>query len=177
MDANTAIEMLRPSHSEHLTRFRIPSDMLETAGVRSMTDAEARQTLGINGHRDADLAGILFPYRHPVTGERVGGRIRLDTALPDGGKYISELGCRRFFFAPGAADFLRDTGIPAVIVEAEKSSLAITALADRNGRKLLVIAIGGCWGWKRTVGKRLVADGSMEPETGPGPDLDLVLAP
>ena len=61
---------LTAEHAEHLAQFRIPPEMLDTAGVRSVTDIEAREILGINGHRDADLSGILFPYRHPVTGER-----------------------------------------------------------------------------------------------------------
>jgi hypothetical protein len=166
--------LLRPEHADHLRRFHIPHGLLEAAGVRSVTDAEARETLGLHGHQGADLGGILFPYLSPTTGLRGGGRIRLDNPLSDGAKYISEPGCRHFFFAPGVVGFLKDTSIPAVLVEAEKSALAITALADRAGRKFLVIAIGGCWGWKRTIGKRSVAGGGSESETGPGPDLDLV---
>jgi hypothetical protein len=40
---------LRPEHAEHLARFRIPPDILEAAGVRSVTDAEAREMLGLHG--------------------------------------------------------------------------------------------------------------------------------
>ena len=166
---------LTAEHAEHLAQFRIPPEMLDTVGVRSVTDIEARELLGINGHRDADLCGILFPYRCPVTGERRGGRIRLDAPLADGGKYISEPGCRHFFFAPSVADFLRDTRVPAIFVEAEKSVLAVTALVNRAGRKFLVIGIGGCWGWKRKIGKKLQPDGNLADETGPSPDFDLIL--
>ena len=166
---------LTAEHAEHLAQFRIPPEMLDTVGVRSVTDIEARELLGINGHRDADLSGILFPYRRPVTGERCGGRIRLDAPLADGGKYISEPGCRHFFFAPSVADFLRDTRVPVIFVEAEKSVLAVTALVNRAGRKFLVIGIGGCWGWKRKIGKKLQPDGNLADETGPSPDFDLIL--
>ena len=162
-------------HAEHLAQFRIPPEMLTAAGVCSVTNSEAREILGINGHRDAELSGTLFPYRHPVTGERCGGRIRLDTPLADGGKYISEPGCRHFFFAPGVADFLRDTRVPVIFVEAEKSVLAVTALVNRAGRKFLVIGIGGCWGWKRRIGKKLQPNGNLADETGPSPDFDLIL--
>jgi uncharacterized protein DUF3854 len=167
---------LTTEHAASLARFRIPSEMLEAAGVRSVSDIEAREVLGLNGHRGAHLAGILFPYLSPITGERIGGRIRLDNPLPDdGGKYISEPGCRHFFFPPQVANFIRNVNVPAVISEAEKSALALRALAYRAERPMLPIAIGGCWGWKRRTGKRELPDGSSEPETGPAPDLDLIV--
>jgi hypothetical protein len=166
--------MLRPEHAEHLARFRIPPEMLEAAGVRSVIDTEAREGLGLCSHRGVDLSGVLFPYYSPATGERTGGRLRLDRQLSRGSKYLSEPGCRHLFFPPGVADLLHDLTAPAVIVEAEKSALALTALAARSGRRLLVIAIGGCWGWRRGVGKRPLPDGNSEPETGPSPDFDLI---
>jgi hypothetical protein len=167
--------VLQPEHAKTLARLLVTDEILEAAGVRSVTDAEARETLGINHFLDADLTGIFFPYRCPVTGNRVGGRIRLDSPLPNGGKYISESGCRHFFFPPMPSEYLKDTHIPVVIVEAEKSALAIRSLNSRSGRTMLPIAVGGCWGWKRKNGKRLLADGRAGAETGPGPDLDLVV--
>jgi hypothetical protein len=170
-----ALLVLCPEHAATLARFRIPPLMLEAAGVRSVTDAEARETLGLNGHQGADLGGILFPYNHPLAHARAGGRIRLDHPLPDNGrKYMMEPGCRHLFFPPGVADLLRDVNVPVVIVEAEKSALALTALAARASRKLLAIASGGCWGWRRNIGKRSRPDGDSEPQTGPSPDLDFI---
>jgi putative DNA primase/helicase len=174
MSVHSANDVLRPNHAEHLARFHIPSEILEMAGVRSVTDFEGREVLGLQGYQGADLAGILFPYLSPSTGTRVGGRIRLDCPLPDGGKYISESGCRHFFFPPGVENFLHDLKVPVVIVEAEKSALAIRALADRAGQPMLPIAIGGCWGWRRKTGNRALPDGGVEPKTGPGPDFDLI---
>ncbi|HEV2521804.1 MAG TPA: DUF3987 domain-containing protein [Candidatus Acidoferrales bacterium] len=174
MSVRSAAEMLRQEHAEHLARFHIPPEMLETTGVRSVTDVEGREALGLQGYLGADLAGILIPYLSPSTGTRVGGRIRLDHPLSDGGKYISESGCRHFFFPPHVEDFLHDLRLPVVIVEAEKSALAIRAFADRVGQPMLPIAIGGCWGWRRKTGNRTLPCGGAEPETGPGPDFDLV---
>ena len=101
--------------------------------------------------------------------------MRLDHTLPGGPKYLMEQGCRHLFFPPTTLDVLRDSATIVVIVEAEKSSLALHALGDRTGRNLLPIAIGGCWGWRRKVGKRELPNGGGEPETGPSSDLDLIV--
>jgi hypothetical protein len=173
MSASTSC-LLSPEHAEHLARLRVPSEMLEAAGVRSVTDAEAREMLGLRGHQGADLGGILFPYKHPLTGERVGGRIRLDHRLPDCGKYVSEPGCRHLLFAPGPKEWLSDSSIPVVLVESEKAALAILALAMRVGRKLISVALGGCSGWRRTAGNQPLANGGHEPITGPSLSLQLI---
>lgn len=166
--------MLRSEHADHLARFYIPPEMLEAASVRSMTDAETREGLGLHWYQSADLGGISFPYLSPITGAQVGNRVRLDHPLPDdGGKYISEPGCRHLFFAPIPKDWLDDTSIPAVFVESEKSALALLALAQRVGRKLVPVALGGCWGWRRQTGKRPLPNGGSASETGPSPDLNL----
>ena len=141
MSASTP-HSLRPQHAEHLLQFRIPLEMIEAASVHSVSDTEARETLGVQGHHGADLGGILFPYNHPLTGVRVGGRIRLDHPLPDGGKYISEAGCRHLFFAPFPKEWLTDTSITVVLVESEKAALSLQALAKRVGRRLIASPSG-----------------------------------
>jgi hypothetical protein len=168
------MRVLRADHAETLASFGIPAETLVAAGVFTVTDAQARDTLGLSSHRGADLGGILFSYLSPLTSKRVGGRIRLDHPLPEGGKYISEPGCRHLFFTPCPKECLADTSISVVFVESEKAALALCALAKRAGRKLLVVAIGGCWGWRRKIGKRALPDGGRQPETGPSPDLDLI---
>jgi hypothetical protein len=60
------------------------------------------------------------------------------------------------------------------LVESEKAALALLALAMRLGRKLISVAVGGCWGWKRKIGNRALPFGGSQPETGPSPDLDLI---
>jgi hypothetical protein len=52
------------------------------SGRRSiLSDLQAREIFGLQSHQDADLAGILFPCLSPLTGLRVGGRIRLDQGI------------------------------------------------------------------------------------------------
>ena len=84
-------------------------------------------------------------------------------------------GCRHLFFPPiENIEALSDTNRQIIIVEAEKSALALTALAHRNEGTYIVIAVSGCWGWKRKKGNRLLPDGGHETETGPSPDLNLI---
>jgi len=100
--------------------------------------------------------------------------VRLDTSLADGQKYLSEQGCRALFFPPNSSSRLADTTVPVIVVEAEKSALALDALSDRCERKMLPVAIGGVWGWKRTTGVGLTPDGNRESVTGPSPSFDWV---
>jgi hypothetical protein len=142
---------LSPEHLAMLANLSIPATTLQAAKLRSLTDPEARDVLGL--HRAGDHSGLYFPYYSPQTGKRVGGRIRLNHTKGHG-KYISEPGCRYLYFPPIPKDYLTDISAPVVLVEAEKSALAISALASRAGIRLLPIATGGCWGWRRTIDKR-----------------------
>lgn len=169
-----AIGGLRPEHADHLRQFKLPDALLDAAGVHSVSDSEAREAFGLNAHHGDDLSGISFPYFSPVTGERTGARIRLDRPLSGGGKYVSEPGCRHLYFPPGAEDLLPDVSAPVVVVEAEKSGLALTDFCARAARKMLAVAIGGCWGWRRKIGNRALSNGGSEPETGASPDFNLV---
>jgi hypothetical protein len=58
------MNVLCPRHVEHLVRFRIPLEMLETAGVRSVGDTEALRP----------LPGATFEMRSQL--ERADFRIR-----------------------------------------------------------------------------------------------------
>lgn len=158
-----------------LAKFKIPSELLNVAGVWHGTNLEVRELLGIHGRDDQDLAGIVFPYRDPLEGCSRGHRVRLDTPTSDGSKYISEQGCRHLFFAPTNDGELTDISVPVVFVEAEKSALAVKALADRSGLKLLLIATGGVWGWRRKCASNLQPDGGRQTVSGPSPSLDLVI--
>jgi hypothetical protein len=156
-------------------RFRIPPELLEDANVRHETDAQVRELLGVHGRTGQDLSGIVFPYRDPRGGRVLSHRVRLDTPVADGQKYLSEQGCRTLFFPPTCDSELTDTSLPTVIVESEKAALALTALAYRHGRKLLVVAIGGVYGWRRKIGVESTSDGEREAVTGPSPSFDWVV--
>jgi hypothetical protein len=164
--------MLTDAHASHLAQFRISVEMLEAGGIRSVTDPDTRELLGVRGRCGQDLSGILFPYFDPITGRRTGARVRLDHP-DDGMKYLMEEGCRHLYFPGVPAAWLTDTSIPIIAVEAEKSALAIYALAKRRGLKVIPIAIGGCWGWKRKGRKEMLPDGGAKYVSAPSPDFAL----
>ena len=91
---------------EDLSKFAligVSPDLLSAAGVRRVSDAEARDEFGFRFSAAADLGGIVFPYFHPMTGKRVTARLRRDRPElgPDGkvlNKYISAYGDRRHLF-------------------------------------------------------------------------------
>ncbi|MGA3317166.1 MAG: DUF3854 domain-containing protein [Candidatus Korobacteraceae bacterium] len=169
--------------SEDFSRFAsfgISPDLLSEAGVRRVTDSEARDAYGIRFSAGADLCGLIFPYFDPRTGRRVTARLRRDKPEVDCdgkplNKYLSPYADQRhLYFAPRAKEVLDNSAVPVIVVEAEKSALALTALGRRMNHPLLAIACGGCWGWCGRVGKVISIDGSTSDEKGPLPDLDLI---
>lgn len=171
------------NHTIHLTeadvemfrRLGIDPELLARAGVGRVTDSEARQEFGLNG--DGDNSGILFLYLD-AEGFRRTCRLRRDNPEIEDGKpvrkYLAPYGDRRrLYIIPGDHPLGLDTKIPVVIVEAEKSALALRAWADRVGRKLLPIATGGCWGWRGRIGKVENSKGERVDELGPLPELGI----
>jgi hypothetical protein len=161
--------------AEKLARFRIDLQTVVTADVRYASDYEVRELLGIHCRTGQHLAGLVFPCRDPRNDRVLGHRVRLDTPLTDGQKYLSEQGCRALYFAPTQRFVLTDPTVDAIIVEAEKSALALASLAKRANRRWLVIATGGVWGWKRKAGLALTPDGGREPVSGPSPSFDWLI--
>jgi hypothetical protein len=111
-----------------------------------------------------------------------GGRVRRD--YPELGtdgkpraKYVGPPDLHHLYFAPGVGTLLTDPSVSVVIVEAEKSVLALTAGAARANRRLLAIGTGGCWGWRGRIGKTTDASGARVDEKGALPDLDRVTWP
>jgi hypothetical protein len=167
-----------PSDVDHHTALGITEELLTQAGVRRVTNEEAREVLG-STHR-GDLAGIEYPYLDPTTGKRVTSRVRRDhPEMEDGrpkGKYLSAYGDRRhLYFAPDVSQRLADPNVEVVLVEAEKSVLAITAAAAQLDRPLVPIGTGGCWGWRGRIGKTVDPAGQRVDETGPLPDFDRLM--
>jgi hypothetical protein len=170
---------LTPADLAKFARLGISPELLAEAHVQRVTNDDARQTYGILGSATQDMSGIVFPYFDPATGRRVTARVRRDNPEAENGnpkkfknKYISAYGDRKhLYFPPGSESKLQDVGTPIVLVEAEKSALALTAWAERTGRKLLAVGLGGCWGWKGRIGKTTTASGERVDEVGPLPDL------
>jgi hypothetical protein len=152
----------------------IGPELLEQACVERVTDAEARREYGVT--LGGDMSGIVFPYFSPMDGLRRTCRLRRDHPEIERGKprrkYVVAYGDRRhLYFVPGCAELVSDDSVPVVLVEAEKSALALVAWAERIQQKLLPIAMGGCFGWRGRIGQQEGADGKRVDETGPLPDL------
>lgn len=157
----------------------IPPDLLAQASGLRVTDAQARTDYGMMLDAHRDLSGIIFPYFSPVTGRRHTARLRRDNPEIDEqgkprDKYISAYADpRHLYFPPGAAAKLEHPEIPVVLVEAEKSALALTAWAQRSGMDLIPIAMGGCYGWRgQRIRKEIAPNGERVDVAGPLPDLD-----
>ncbi len=171
--------VLAPEHLAILTRIGISRELVTAAGIRSVTDQEAREA-GFKLSSASDLSGILFPYHDPETGQRVTARLRrnhpdIDREGNTKGKYVSPVGDNRhLYFPPGAGTLLSDASIPVVIVESEKSVLALVALAGRAGRKRLIVGSGGCWGWRGKVGIEIGPRGDRQEVHGALSDLDRI---
>jgi hypothetical protein len=152
-------------------------DLLDSAGVESISDTRVRE-LGLGAKYPAeDLSGIYFPYHNgDAAHHRVGGRVRLDKPLTDETRYLSEPGNRHLYVPPGGYAHFSNVSIPLIFVESEKATLAVTAFVQRTQRTLLPIGVGGCWGWKRKRGKKPLARGGITAETGPALEFtDLAL--
>jgi hypothetical protein len=157
-------------------KLKIPAALLEEAGIRRVTALEARDEYGI--HYRGNLDGIVFPY-HAPSGDRVNARLRRDHPEVENGKlknkYISaQYDHRRFYYPPNCCALLTDASVPIVLVEAEKSVLALWALSARTGRPLLPVGIGGCWGWRGRIGKTVASDGTRVDELGALTDFDII---
>jgi putative DNA primase/helicase len=173
--STTAAAQLNAADLRMFANLRISAELLAQAGIRRVTDAEAREEFGIRG--DGNMDGIIFPYINPSDDHRVTARLRRDNPeVIDGElkrKYICPFGDRRIlYFPPGTAAFLTDPTVPVVLVESEKAALALTAWAARRGWRIVVIAMGGCWGWRATIGKTANPSGEHVPEKGPTPGLE-----
>jgi hypothetical protein len=171
--SDSAINLLN-SDLARFANFGVFEELLAKACIERVTDQEAREKYGITG--SGDMSGIVFPHMDPRSGGRTTARVRRDNPEIEAGqpqrKYVSAFGDRRhLYFPPGSAEALADPTIPIILVEAEKSALALTAFAQRVGRKCLPIAMGGCWGWRGRIGKVENSKGERVDETGPLPDL------
>jgi hypothetical protein len=160
---------LTPADLQMFDRLGIGLELLARAGIERVTDQEARQKFGLNG--TGDNAGIVFPYVDAV-GIRRTCRLRRDHPDMEDGKPVKKYlvpyrDRRHAYIVPGDHNLGQDAGIPVVLVEAEKSTLALRAFADRTSRQLLPIALGGCWAWRARIGKVENSKGERVDEVGP----------
>ena len=153
--------------------LRISPDLLASAGIARVTDKQAKESFGVRWAGDA--GGILFPYK--INGEYKTCRIRREFPEIANGKieskYLSPYGDRRHVYVlSGYESLAADQKVSILLVEAEKSVLAVAAWAARVGSKILPVGIGGCNGWRCKTGKTLMPGGAYEDEKGILPELD-----
>src|SRR5437899_6918799 len=127
-------------------KIRVSPELLTKAQIKRVTDQEAREILGLNGEH-GKMDGICFPYLSPLTGNRIGARVRRDNPeIEDGkpkNKYMSGYGDRKHVYTvPGTEGLLNDLETPVAIVEAEKSALALWEWSGRTGQKFFPIGLG-----------------------------------
>jgi len=142
------------------------------ARVRRVTHEEARFNCGIR-YKSDHLEGLAFPYLDPKNEDRVvHWRVRRDNPEVESNgkpvaKYLSSPDRKRLYFAPGSYSKLTDASAPAIIVESEKAVLAMMDAEVRcNRRHALLIATGGCWGWRGVIGKATSPNGARVDEKG-----------
>lgn len=172
----TSTAALNERDLQMFARIGVPPDLLEEAHIERVSDRDARERFGIKGPVSKNMAGIVFPYHSHVTGQRVTARVRRDNPeIEDGkpkNKYMSAYGDgRHLYFPPDARSKLQNPSTPVVLVEAEKSVLALTAWARRTTTDVLSVGLGGCWGWKGRIRKTDGIKGERVDEEGPLPDM------
>ena len=152
---------------------------VELARVRRVTHSEARDHCGIK-YRSDHLEGLAIPYLDPDDDRVVAWRVRRDNPEVDGdgkpiAKYLGSPDRKRLYFAPSCYPHLIDTSVAVILVEAEKSVLALIDAETRIGRRhALAIATSGCWGWRGVTGKATSPTGERVDEKGPLPCFNRV---
>jgi hypothetical protein len=111
-----------------LMESAVSAETAQKAGVYRLSSADAR-TLGLLAANTANLSGLAFPYRHPVTGQVLVTRIRPDNAV-NGCKYLAPIGSRNHLYLPFATEaLLTDARFAVVLTEGEKKTLALAEAA------------------------------------------------
>ncbi|HOQ86592.1 MAG TPA: DUF3854 domain-containing protein [Phycisphaerae bacterium] len=126
---------LENHHREHLKGSGLSDEMIEAAGLKSVTPEQAVHFCGYN------LAGLLIPY------QGVPGYYRLrPDPLPDRRelpKYLSPAKMPNHpYIPPGVEQILADKTRPLIITEGEKKSLKATE------EGFPTIGLSGVWNWK-----------------------------
>jgi hypothetical protein len=153
--------------------------------VRRVTSSEGASIIGRSDN--GSYAGIVFPYCWPGQDHVRDYWLRRDRPEieydgkgrpKEKNKYLGPPGrVNLIYIVPGTSkELLNEVGIPVVITEGAKKTLALHRLsfhevADREQPRFLAIGIGGVWNWRGTIGKVVGPDGSRRDEKGPIPDL------
>jgi putative DNA primase/helicase len=176
--AKAATASFWPEDLDMFARFLIPLELVAEAGIYRGTDGEIRARHHITWEPAKNVGGIVYSYFHPETGYLANVRVRRDhPEIDEDGKpqnkYICPSGnTQHLYFPPGARELLKDPQTVIVLVESEKAALAVTAWAMRLARKLVALAMGGCWSWRSQRARSWLApNGEYQKIPGPIDDL------
>jgi hypothetical protein len=116
----------------------ISSSTIEIAELVSCSSEKSLELVG------SSREGIAFPY-HDLDGKILGHRLKLDTPLPDGGKYLQKKESHlHLFFLKNDLETLKNQERVLYITEGEKKALALREILPVEA---VVTSIPGCWNW------------------------------
>ena len=152
-----------------------PKDAVD-AGFTRVTSSEA--AFHLNRVDTGDLEGILVPY--PLLGAGISHcRVILDTPVrlkTSKGKLVPVLqpvaSTNWLYYVPGTTPtVLADGSVPVLLLDSECSALAALQLRKDGQPPMVLVGIGGAWGWRKS---RVFDDpdgGETKVEKGPVADL------
>ena len=166
--------MLTPADYDSFLKLTLTKESVDEAGITRLDWDQMFEILGFPPDSDGgiDFPRFLPPFANGTHDQPVGHRIRQDEPVPlskngDRRKYLAPPGKTYPYFPPQLpADWWIDKEIPAIVVEAEKSALVLYRVFADQGRKVIPIAIGGCWGWSSKTGIAPGPNGEREEVHG-----------
>lgn len=141
---------LKPDHVADLKKSGLSDEMIQEAGIKSISGRRARLLLG--GGSSRIESAMIFPYENqdhlrmkvfPEYRDRKGRKVRY-LQPKDSGVHL--------YFPPGLEKKLRDAGVPLYITEGEKKALR----AAQDG--LCCIGLAGIWNWKEKGSGEVIED-------------------
>ncbi len=180
---------LTPADLAKLAKCGITPELARAALLRRVASNEGGTLVGRKGA--ADYAGIVFPYVWP--GELSPREYRLrrdrpeyeqqaDGSLKERNKYLSPPGKGNLLYLPPQvrSEWLNDVGLPLIVTEGEKKTLALSALAwhglgdAAEVPRFLPVGLAGVWSWRGTIGKTTGPGGDRCDVKGPIADLSRI---
>lgn len=172
-----------------LAKSGITPELVREAHLRRVCSNEGGPLVGRNGA--ADYAGIVFPYFWPgevspreyrLRRDRPEYEQQADGSLKERNKYLSPPGKGNLLYLPPRVQpgWLDDGGLPLIVTEGEKKTLALWALAwhglgdAAEVPRFLPVGLAGVWSWRGTTGKTTGPDGDRRDVKGPIPDLSRI---
>ncbi|MGC1416882.1 MAG: AAA family ATPase [Candidatus Acidiferrum sp.] len=161
------------------SKLTIPDSIVDRAAIFRVSRSEAAEKYGI--HLDCD-GGICFPHflpplngndvKHPVAYSVRQDAPKYDSAGKPERKYLTTAGRQYPYVAPIALPhWFAEPSVPVIIVEAQKSALAVLRWAENHDRRFIPIGIAGCYGWRGKVGISPNENGEREEVKGLNPGL------